>query len=232
MIDNYTVIIDEQIFIPADAFTFEGFLRWCHSKKFPETGRIDYLDGTIHLELNEVGEGADNLFTYNAVLTEIGARLHVLLSEKDLGEVFLRGAWILSPQASLSCTPDLTVVLLDSLQNDRVRFMGWDPDHFRRIEGAPDLIVEVLSKESKKRDTKHLTPLYAKAGIPELWLVDACRKKLRFDVFTLHDGQYEPVAPDADGWTRSPLLGYAFHLVRHRRPGLGTWRYRLEHREA
>ena len=111
-------------------------------------------------------------------------------------------------------------------------FPGWGPDRFYGIEGAPDLIVEVLSNTSKKRDTKRLPLLYAQAGVPELWLVDARGKNLRFDLFTLRDGRYELVAPDEDGWTRSPRLAHAFRLVRQRRPGIGTWRYGLEHREA
>jgi hypothetical protein len=91
MAAKYAVIVDEKISIPTDAFTYEGFHRWCFSKSFPETGRIDYITGTIHLELNEVGEGAEDLFTHNAVLMAIGTRLHSLVTDKDLGEVFSKG---------------------------------------------------------------------------------------------------------------------------------------------
>jgi Uma2 family endonuclease len=91
--------------------------------------------------------------------------------------------------------------------------------------------VEILSDTSEKRDSQRLLRLYAKAGVPELWIIDARAEDLRFDLFTLRHGRYEPVNPDADGWARSPILRHAFRLVRQRRPGLGTWRYRLEHRE-
>ena len=57
MDSEHAVIIDEVIFIPKDAFSFEGFQDWCFSDVFPETGRIDYLAGTIELELNDVGTG-------------------------------------------------------------------------------------------------------------------------------------------------------------------------------
>lgn len=230
---KHAIVIDGEIAIPADAFTFEGFERWCFSKNFPETGRIDYLAGTLELELNAVGEGAEDLFTHNAVLMAIGARLHSLLSEEDLGEVLSKGVRIVLPKARLSVTPDLTVILLESLDQERVRLLpGRDADRFRGIEGTPDLIVEVLSDTSKKKDTVRLPPLYARAGVSELWLVDARGEDLRFDIFTLRDGHYELIPPGTDGWTRSPLLRHAFRLVRHRRPGLGTWRYSLEYREA
>jgi len=35
------VIFEEDLRIPEDAFTFEGFQRWMESEEFPETGRID-----------------------------------------------------------------------------------------------------------------------------------------------------------------------------------------------
>jgi Uma2 family endonuclease len=227
------VVIDGEIAIPADAFTFEGFERWCFSKNFPETGRIDYLAGTIELELNEVGEGTEDLFTHNAVLMAIGARLHSLLSEEDLGEVFSKGARIVLPKARLSVTPDLTVILQESLDQERAQLLpGRSADCFRGIEGTPDLIVEVLSDTSEKKDAKLLPRLYAQAGVPELWLVDARGKDLRFDLFTLRDGRYETVPPNTVGWTFCPGLSRAFRLVRQHRPRLGTWRYTLEHRKA
>lgn len=127
------------------------------------------------------------------------------------------------------------VVLLESLYQERVRPVPSSrnvPDRFVAFEGPPDLVVEILSDGSVQKDTKILPRLYAQAGVPELWLVDARGKDLRFDFFTLRDGRFETVPPDADGWTRSPRLSRAFHLVRQRRPGLGTWRYSLEYREA
>jgi Uma2 family endonuclease len=42
----------------------------------------------------------------------------------------------------------------------------------RGIEGAPDLVVEVLSPYSAKRDRKQKLSSYAKYSIPEYWIVD------------------------------------------------------------
>ena len=227
MLDENAVIIDGDLVIPADALTWDGFQRWCFSEEFPETGRIDYLDGTIYLELNELGEGAEDLFTHNAVRVAIGSRLHLLLN--DLGEVFHRGVRVVS--SGVSFAPDLAVVLLESLEKGRARWMEapiGSPDRFQGIQGAPDLVVEILSDTSETRDKELLPDLYAQAGVPEMWLVDGRDEALRFEIRTLHKGRYKIVKPDADGWIHSPRLAHSFRLVRWRREGLGTWRYTLE----
>lgn len=42
----------------------------------------------------------------------------------------------------------------------------------RKIHGAPDLIVEVLSRRDAARDRELKMKLYAKYGLPEYWVVD------------------------------------------------------------
>ncbi|WP_127583640.1 Uma2 family endonuclease [Paenibacillus koleovorans] len=42
----------------------------------------------------------------------------------------------------------------------------------RGVEGAPDLVVEILSPGSRKRDKVGKARTYAKYGVPEYWIVD------------------------------------------------------------
>lgn len=111
----------------------------------------------------------------------------------------------------------------------RPRLKG--PERYAGLEGA-DLIVEIVSDSSVKKDLERLPPLYAAAGVPELWLVDARGENLRFDILELQEGHYAPIAADAEGWIRSPRLGRLFRLVRQRKARAGAWCYRLEVRET
>jgi Uma2 family endonuclease len=49
-----------------------------------------------------------------------------------------------------------------------------------RIEGAPDLFVEVLSPGTSRRDRGEKLALYAEAGIKEYWIVDPAERQIEF----------------------------------------------------
>ena len=55
-----------------------------------------------------------------------------------------------------------------------------DRSKFKRgvVYGAPDLVVEILSKSTKKKDILLKTTKYEKAGVREYWMVDPKQKKV------------------------------------------------------
>ncbi|HBL27616.1 MAG TPA: hypothetical protein DD490_12330 [Acidobacteria bacterium] len=223
------VAIAESLRIPAAAATFEGFRKWCRSQAFPETGRIDYLAGEVEVDMSP-----EDLHTHGIVKVAFTAALHALVTAQDLGEVFADSTRITSPLARLSAEPDVVVVLWASLQAGRVRYLpaaGKGPDRYTEIEGAPDIVVEVVSDSSVRKDTRRLPPLYAQAGIPELWIADTRGRNLHFDIRVLEGEAYVSRAADIDGWVRSERLGVLVRLARRRTP-LATWRYLLEHRAS
>ena len=220
-------ILEDEFRIPADAHTFEGFERWLESDEFPETGRIDFLAGNVEVDLC-----SEDLFTHNGVKVAVGSTLASLVIPEDRGEIFFSGARFTSHTAEISVEPDVQVILSDSLASGQVRLIPsprLGPDRFSGFTGAPDLIVEIISDESAGKDAKRLPPLYARAGVPELWTIDARGEKLQFRIGTLQGGTYIAVEPDSEGWHPSPRLGGSFRLTR-RRAGPCPWRYTLEHR--
>lgn len=75
--------------------------------------------------------------------------------------------------------PDLVLI-----QRNRIDILSK-----RGVEGAPDLVVEILSPSSLKRDKIHKLKSYAYYGIPEYWIVDPATGVL--EQFILQDDRYE-----------------------------------------
>lgn len=228
MARRHAIIFEDDLRIPEDVHTFEGFERWLASDDFPETGRIDFLAGDVEVDLSP-----EDLYTHNTVKMAIYLTLGPLVYEQG-GDVFPDRARVFSRFAELSVEPDFTALLRESLSSGKVRLRPRSrkgSDRFSALEGAPDLVVEIVSDGSVGKDTERLPPLYARAGVPELWVIDARGKDLSFEIHSLRGGMYVSVKPDAEGWLPSPRLGGSFRLTRRREDPF-PWRYTLEHRRS
>jgi Uma2 family endonuclease len=73
----------------------------------------------------------------------------------------------------------------------------------KRIEGAPDLVIEVLSPGTARRDRREKLALYAQSGIQEYWLAEFGARKVEFLVN--QDGRFVAALPVA-GVYRSEKL--------------------------
>ena len=67
------------------------------------------------------------------------------------------------------------------------------------VQGAPDLIVEVLSPSTRERDLGVKAHLYARFGVPEYWVVDPDVETLT--VYHLTPDGYEVAGPFRSGET-------------------------------
>ena len=217
--------LDDTIRIPATARHLAGFREWACSDDFPERGRIDFLAGDLEVDMSP-----EELDTHGSVKTEVATVLQLLVGRRDLGSVYIDRGRVSSPRADLSVEPDVVVVFWESLDDGRVRKVPSKkrPDRFMELEGPADLIVEIVSEGSIRKDLVRLPPLYAAAGVPELWLIDARGEDLRFEIRALGPQGYERIAPDSKGWSFSPRLEIRFRL-RRREVRPGRWSYRLEH---
>jgi Uma2 family endonuclease len=74
-----------------------------------------------------------------------------------------------------------------------------------RIEGAPDIIVEVLSPSNWLTDRRDKFRVYAKAGVHEYWIINTAARTV--ELFFLRDSQYELIGKYGVGETvRSEVL--------------------------
>lgn len=79
--------------------------------------------------------------------------------------------------------------------------------------GSPDLVLEVVSNSSVRKDTEVLFDEYWAAGIPEYWLVDARGDDVEFDIHKRGPEGYVATRKQG-GWLKSAVLGKSFKLVR------------------
>ena len=72
-----------------------------------------------------------------------------------------------------------------------------------RVNGPPDVVIEVLSPRAERRDRVQKLALYAEYGVPEFWIVDQTAQWIEFLI--LKDGAYVVTQP-AEGRYQSPRL--------------------------
>ena len=75
----------------------------------------------------------------------------------------------------------------------------------RGIEGAPDLVVEILSPATARYDKGSKRKIYARTGVKELWLVDPELKSIQ--IYELNKNAETPAATHGvDSNFKSPLF--------------------------
>lgn len=101
---------------------------------------------------------------------------------RELGQVYL-APFTVRLAERIGLEPDLFFVHRENV--DRVRFT--------HVEGAPNLVVEIVSRGVRANTYVDRLPAYESAGVPEVWLIDVDRcvaEAWRLGT----DGTYEPVA--------------------------------------
>ena len=83
----------------------------------------------------------------------------------------------------------------------------------RAIFGAPDLLVELISPSSVRRDRYDKKRLYATFGVKEYWIGDPANKAL--EILSLKEGRYQLhcVAEERGKLTSPVLSGLEFDLT-------------------
>jgi Uma2 family endonuclease len=209
--------------IPSDAFRLDGFLQWVHSAEFPAQARPSFLNGEVSIDMS-----AEEIVTHNRAKSDLGADMTSWSRRHDLGLVFADGALLVNEKAGLSTVPDLIFCLWASFKTGRVRLAERVDASGRFVEmrGSPDLVVEIISDSSVRKDTRLLPPLYFAAGVQEYWLIDARRSRLDFKIFVRGRKKLVPVRRDAGGYLQSRVLQGAFRLSRRNTP-VSISEYRL-----
>ena len=145
--------------------TYEEF------RQLPDDGkRYELIHGEVHLTPSPTTK-------HQCVLQNLSSSLGPFVIKNGLGEVWTAPLDVrLSPDTAVQ--PDLIFI-----SNSRAKIIKEN-----YIDGAPDLVVEILSPSTAAHDRATKLALYAKAGVPEVWLLDPHAKTV--EVLKLQGKKY------------------------------------------
>ena len=130
----------------------------------PLGGKYQLIDG-------EIIEMTSPTPAHQRLCKKIAALLDQYLSENPIGEVFIAPLDIYLGEHE-TYQPDVFFI-----SKERQSIIG-----AKRIEGAPDLVIEVLSESTAYYDLKKKKSVYEKSGVSEYWVVDAEEKNIEIFV--------------------------------------------------
>jgi Uma2 family endonuclease len=113
---------------------------------------------------------------HQRVIRELFDIIESYVQEKGLGEVFFAPYDVILSNNNV-VQPDILFI-----SKVRIKIVS-----DRGLEGAPDLVVEILSPATRDRDLKSKRALYAKYAVREYWIVDPGDKTI--EVCVHKDGE-------------------------------------------
>ena len=153
----------------------------------PEDKHYELLDGEL-LEIPSPGE------SHQRFQAELGLFLGAHIRERKVGRLYFSLTEVVLSEVDI-VKPDLLFV-----SNKRLDIIV--PSG---VQGAPDLVVEILSQATAERDKGYKRALYARHGVKEYWLVGTDVGTIK--VLLLGDDCYEVVGTFGEGNTlTSPTL--------------------------
>ena len=171
--------------------------RWTYEEyyKLDDNQRHEIFDGNLLM-----APAPDTW--HQSWLNDINLFLSQFVKRQKLGRIFIAPIdVVLDPENTVQ--PDIVFVSADNagiIQR-------------RAIFGTPDLLIELISPSSVRRDRYDKKELYARFGVKEYWIGDPANKSL--EILTLKEGRYELYcAAETQGKLNSLVLaGLEFDLT-------------------
>jgi Uma2 family endonuclease len=162
-------------------FTYKDYLQ------LPEDKRYELIEGEFFMVPSPS-------YSHQTISANLFRILDSYVRTRELGEVrYAPLDVVLSEENVLQ--PDILFISKERL----------DIITERNIQGAPDLVIEILSPTTAERDKGLKQKLYAKFGVREYWLVDPDKKAI--EVMSFGEGGFESSGIYGEGAKlKSPLL--------------------------
>lgn len=151
---------------PQGQWTYEDWLR------LPDDGwQYEIIKGVLYMVPAPTT-------THQRISGNLEFALQLFVRQEQAGEVFYAPIDVYLPGQETPVQPDLMFIATG--RRDLISERG--------IEGAPDLVVEILSPRTWWRDLRVKLPLYEETGVRECWVMDPKTKTV--EVYVLHEEQY------------------------------------------
>ncbi len=145
-------------------WTYSDYLRIDDDKRY------EIIDGRLI-------EMAGASFEHQSLLLEIITRIKVFVDEFGLGKVIPAPFDVVLSNIDV-VQPDIVFISNEKLKMIKGSFFG-----------VPDLVVEIISEGSKRRDKFEKKKLYEKYGVKEYWIANPFDKSIK--AYVLNDeGKY------------------------------------------
>jgi Uma2 family endonuclease len=156
-------------------------------RALPEGTLAQLIDGTLVMSPSPTS-------SHQRIVSRFDRTMGVFVDREGLGELFVSPFDVFLTDTHLF-QPDLVFVVAD-----RLHLISR-----RGLEGAPDLVVEVLSPSTGYYDLTQKRDAYEHAGVREYWIVDPERRTV--EVLTLEGEAYRTAATaEREGRVESTLL--------------------------
>ncbi|HEX8903568.1 MAG TPA: Uma2 family endonuclease [Longimicrobiaceae bacterium] len=170
--------------------THPAVRRWTYEEfaRLPDDGnRYEVIEGELYVS------PAPTL-SHQKTLFNLGFVLEGFIREHGLGELYPGPADVLFGEGDY-LEPDLLFVRAD--RKEILKDRG--------VEGAPDLVVEVISPKTASRDRKLKRDRYAHFGVAEYWVVDPVKR--RIEVYRPSDDHARKIEVAAESLEWTPIAG-------------------------
>ena len=162
-------------------FTYEDYL------KTPDDQRCELIEG----ELNMTPSPIPN---HQRISRKIALLLENFITTKNMGEIFYAPLDVYLDEENVF-EPDILFI-----SKERAHIIGE-----KNIQGAPELVIEILSENNAYQDLVKKKKIYARFGVKEYWIVDPLEKTV--EIFTLKDKGFQLYRSFPESQTlESPLL--------------------------
>jgi len=164
--------------------------------QLPDDGnRYELIDGVVIMSPSPTN-------SHQHVALEIASQLRNFATANDVGFVLFESDVVLPPQVGdrgIVYRPEMHFIL-------KSRAVGIS--HRTRI--VPDVVLEVVSIDSRGRDENTKFADYERAGVAEYWLVDPLDEKMRF--YRLADRAYTEAPAIGDFYESAVVPGFRLDL--------------------